>query len=69
MQQSANDKMLADYDSHTQRMTAMRGSWSNGAEKAWQEYADSASNASGMTQTLFSDTFSSMEDAIVSFST
>ncbi|WP_241622682.1 phage tail tape measure protein [Rosenbergiella australiborealis] len=69
MQQSANDKMLADYDAHTQRMTAMRGSWSNGAEKAWQEYADSASNASGMTQTLFSDAFSSMEDAIVSFST
>ncbi|MFC6363764.1 phage tail tape measure protein, partial [Tatumella punctata] len=33
------------------------------------EYADSASNASGMTQTLFSDAFSSMEDSIATFTT
>ncbi|MBS0855993.1 MULTISPECIES: phage tail tape measure protein [unclassified Tatumella] len=69
MQQAANDQMLSDYDKHTQSMSAIRGSWSNGADKAWQEYADSASNASGMTQTLFSDAFSSMEDSIATFTT
>lgn len=69
MQQSANDKMLSDYDVHIQRMNALRGSWSNGAEKALQEYADSASNVSGMTQNLFSNAFSSMEDSIANFAT
>ncbi|WP_241596013.1 phage tail tape measure protein [Rosenbergiella epipactidis] len=69
MQQSANDQILTRYDSHIKSMEASRVSFTAGAKVAWQEYADSASNASGMTQTLFSDAFSSMEDAIVSFST
>lgn len=69
MQQSANDQILTRYDSHIKSMEASRGSFTSGAKIAWQEYADSASNASGMTQTLFSHAFSSMEDAIVSFST
>ena len=69
MQQAANDEMLKDYDNHTQKMESMRSSWSNGAEKAWAEYADSAENISGMTQTLFSDAFTGMEDSLVKFVT
>lgn len=50
-------------------MESMRSSWSNGAEKAWTEYADSAENISGLTQTLFSDAFTGMEDSLVTFVT
>jgi len=69
MQQAANDEMLKDYDAHTQKMESIRSSWSNGAEKAWTEYADSAENISGLTQTLFSDAFTGMEDSLVTFVT
>lgn len=69
MQQAANDEIRKDYDAHTQKMESMRSSWSNGAEKAWNEYADSAENISGLTQTLFSDAFTGMEDSLVTFVT
>lgn len=67
MQQDANERMLADYDKHVTQMDQSRRSFSAGAARAWNEYQDSAANASAMSQELFSNAFSGMEDAIVNF--
>ncbi|QZI68667.1 phage tail tape measure protein [Pseudomonas protegens] len=41
--------------------------WSNGARGAFQDYLNSAKDVAGQTRSLFSNAFSSMEDAIVQF--
>lgn len=69
MQQDANERMLADYDKHVTQMDQSRRSFSAGAARAWNEYQDSAANASAMSQQLFTSAFSGMEDAIVKFAT
>jgi lambda family phage tail tape measure protein len=46
---------------------AAQGDWTKGATSAWANYLDSASNIAGQTKTLFSNAFSSMEDAVVNF--
>lgn len=67
LQRQALDTELRNYDEHIARMDAARGSFSAGANRAWQEYVDSAANVSGMSQQLFTNAFSGMEDALVSF--
>lgn len=67
LQQQALQTELSNYDTHMQRMNDLRGSFTAGASRAWQEYQDSASNASAMSQQLFSDAFTGMEDAVVKF--
>lgn len=67
LQRQALDTELRNYDEHISRMNAARGSFSAGANRAWQEYVDSAANVSGMSQQLFTNAFSGMEDALVSF--
>lgn len=67
LQRQALDTELRNYDEHIARMNAARGSFSAGANRAWQEYVDSAANISGMSQQLFTNAFSGMEDALVSF--
>ncbi len=67
LQRQALDTELRNYDEHIARMNAARGSFSAGANRAWQEYVDSAANVSGMSQQLFTNAFSGMEDALVSF--
>ncbi|MBC3375801.1 phage tail tape measure protein [Pseudomonas sp. SWRI92] len=48
-------------------MTDAQGSWSAGASSAWQNYLESARDVAGQTKNLFTNAFSSMEDAIVNF--
>jgi lambda family phage tail tape measure protein len=62
-QQDLHDTVQANYDD----MTAAQGDWSAGASSAWQNYLESARDVAGQTKSLFSNAFSSMEDAIVNF--
>lgn len=47
----------------------MQGDWVNGAKKAYENWAESGRNVAGMTQSLFSSAFNSMEDALTGFVT
>lgn len=67
LQQQAMTTELNMYVAHINRMNAARGSFTAGASRAWQEYQDSAANVSQMSQQLFSNAFSGMEDSLVSF--
>jgi lambda family phage tail tape measure protein len=67
LQQQALQTELSNYDTHIQRMNDARGSFTAGANRAWKEYQDSAANVSAMSQQLFSNAFSGMEDSLVSF--
>jgi lambda family phage tail tape measure protein len=62
-QQDLHDTVRANYDD----MTAAQGDWSAGASSAWQNYLESALDVAGQTKSLFTNAFSSMEDAIVNF--
>ncbi|PWW10400.1 phage tail tape measure protein [Pantoea sp. AG702] len=69
LQQQALQTELSNYDAHMQRMNDLRGNFTAGAKRAWQEYQDSAANVSAMSQQLFSNAISGMEDALVKFVT
>lgn len=64
-QQDLHDTVQSNYDD----MTDAQGSWSAGASSAWQNYLESARDVAGQTKSLFTNAFSSMEDAIVNFAT
>lgn len=62
-QQDLRNTATDNYDA----MTAAQGDWSSGASSAWQNYLESARDVAGQTKSLFTNAFSSMEDAIVNF--
>ncbi|MGC5702962.1 phage tail tape measure protein [Pseudomonas sp. NFXW11] len=62
-QQKLHDTVVSNYDD----MSAAQGDWTNGASSAWQNYLESARDVAGQTKSLFTNAFSSMEDAIVQF--
>ncbi|MBK3468385.1 phage tail tape measure protein [Pseudomonas sp. MF6776] len=62
-QQDLHDTVQDNYD----EMTVAQGDWSAGASSAWQNYLESARDVAGQTKSLFTNAFSSMEDAIVNF--
>ena len=62
-QQDLHDTTLSNYD----QMTTAQGDWSAGASSAWQNYLESARDVAGQTKSLFTNAFSSMEDAVVNF--
>ena len=62
-QQDLHNTVKANYDD----MTAAQGDWSAGASSAWQNYLESAKDIAGQTKSLFTNAFSSMEDAVVNF--
>ncbi len=62
-QQDLHDTVQANYDD----MTAAQGDWSAGASSAWQNYLESARDVAGQTKSLFTNAFSSMEDAVANF--
>ncbi len=57
-------KQSEDYYAELDRQNA---DWTLGAKDAYQDYLASAKNVAGQTKSLFTNAFSSMEDAIVSF--
>ena len=48
-------------------ITEAQSSWSAGASSAWQNYLESTRDVTSQTKSLFTNAFSSMEDAIVNF--
>ncbi|MEW7854802.1 phage tail tape measure protein [Pseudomonas chlororaphis] len=62
-QRDLQEAAIANYD----EMTAAQGSWSAGATSAWQNYLESARDVAGQTKSLFTNAYSSMEDAAVNF--
>ncbi|APC18180.1 phage tail tape measure protein [Pseudomonas frederiksbergensis] len=60
---AATDQIQQNYAD----VEAAQGDWTKGATSAWQNYLDSAQNVAGQTKSLFSNAFSSMEDAVVNF--
>ncbi|MGY3172437.1 lambda family phage tail tape measure protein [Pseudomonas sp. TE12234] len=62
-QQDLRNTVIANYDD----MTSAQGSWTAGASSAWENYLESTRDVAGQTKSLFTNAFSSMEDAIVNF--
>lgn len=54
----------ADYYSQLDQAQA---NWANGANAAWQDYINEASDIAGQTYDVFSNAFQGMEDALVEF--
>lgn len=54
---------IANYD----LMTVAQGDWRKGASSAFQNYLEQARDVAGQTRSLFTNAFSSMEDAVVNF--
>lgn len=65
--EDAENNYRATVVSNYDKMSSAQSDWRNGASSAFQNYLDSARDVAGQTQSLFSNAFSSMEDAIVQF--
>lgn len=63
----ANKKATDQIRQNYADVEAAQGDWTKGATAAWENYLDSAKNIAGQTKSLFSNAFSSMEDAVVNF--
>ncbi|WP_176510331.1 phage tail tape measure protein [Pseudomonas urethralis] len=59
-------RIAAQRDGWT-KIDQAQASWSAGAQGAFQDYLDSASDVAGQTRDLFSNAFGNMEDAVVNF--
>lgn len=55
--------------SNYEQMSVAQSDWRNGASSAFSNYLDSARDVAGQTRSLFTNAFSSMEDAVASFAT
>jgi lambda family phage tail tape measure protein len=58
-----SETVLSNYD----QMSEAQGDWRKGATSAFSNYLESARNVAGQTRDLFTNAFSSMEDAVVNF--
>lgn len=65
--QSALDQRLAKQEQYYQRVDELQSDWSVGARAAFSTYLEQAQNVAGQTRTLFTNAFSNMEDAVVTF--
>lgn len=57
------DTVVDNYD----KMSEAQGEWRNGATSAFEDYLQSANDVAGQTKSLFTNAFSSMEDAVANF--
>lgn len=67
VQQEYQTKSLAEWEKYVLARNAKEGDWTTGAQKAYANYVESASNASEQAQNLFEKGFQGMEDALVNF--
>ncbi|MFK3794719.1 phage tail tape measure protein [Pseudomonas sp. NPDC088444] len=63
----ANKKATDQIRQNYADVQTAQGDWTKGASAAWENYLDSARDIAGQTKSLFTNAFSSMEDAIVNF--
>lgn len=66
---SALDKRKALLEQYYADTDEQQGNWLNGSKKAFANYLEAGSNTAALTNTFFTNAFSSMEDAIVNFVT
>ncbi|WP_430303211.1 phage tail tape measure protein [Pseudomonas sp. DC418] len=57
------DTVVENYD----KISEAQGDWRKGASSAFQNYLDQARDVAGQTKSLFTNAFTSMEDAVVNF--
>ncbi|WP_404487595.1 phage tail tape measure protein [Pseudomonas sp. HT11] len=57
------DTVVDNYD----KISEAQGDWRSGASSAFQNYLQSANDVAGQTKSLFTNAFSSMEDAVANF--
>lgn len=65
--QSALNQRMAMQGKYYEDLDKAQADWTNGASSAYQDYLQSAKDVAGQTKSLFSNAFSSMEDAAVNF--
>lgn len=65
----ANKKATDQIRKNYADVESAQGDWTKGATSAWENYLDSAKDIAGQTKSLFTNAFSSMEDAVVNFAT
>ena len=63
----AEDKYRDTVVDNYAKISEAQGSWRSGASSAFQNYLESARDVAGQTKSLFTNAFSSMEDAVVNF--
>lgn len=64
-----NDKALRSFERTFDQRIALEANASIGAQRAWENYRDSAANVMRQTEDLYSRTFQSLEDTLVTFVT
>lgn len=62
------EQLDADKAYFSQR-DALQANWKNGAKSAFDNFRDSAANVAGETETLFTNAFNGMADALTTFAT
>lgn len=67
--EDAERKYRATVVDNYDQMSEAQGNWRSGASSAFQNYLQSANDVAGQTKSLFTNAFSSMEDAVASFAT
>jgi lambda family phage tail tape measure protein len=65
--ETAEDRYRATVVGNYDKMSVAQSDWQSGATSAFANYLDSANNVAGQAKSLFTNAFSSMEDAIVNF--
>lgn len=60
-------KSLAAYDAYVQRKRGADEAWTNGANRAWQNYVEQSRDTASQAQSLTEKAFQGMEDALTSF--
>lgn len=65
--EDAERKYRATVVDNYDQMSEAQGDWRSGATSAFQNYLQSANNVAGQTKSLFTNAFSSMEDAVANF--
>ncbi|AOV02372.1 phage tail tape measure protein [Delftia tsuruhatensis] len=63
----AQDQALQDLQSYFDSVRQLQGDWTNGATRALSTYVDDVANVSAQVERLFTNTFSGLEDSLVSF--
>ena len=67
--EDAERKYRATVVDNYDQMSEAQGNWRSGASSAFQNYLQSANDVAGQTKSLFTNAFSSMEDAVANFAT
>lgn len=65
--QSALDQRLAMQEQYYLQVDQQQSDWSLGARASFSTYLEQAQNVAGQTRSLFTNAFSNMEDAVVTF--